>query len=83
MVHLYKIGHFTGLRQLSVNVTQGLTSVTLPRKLRHCYRYKFLPRKMVVETVRQLFCFNGVHSVVLVEHQKQNIYYPLNSTTLL
>ena len=84
MVHLYKIGHLTGLRQLSVNVTQGkgLTNVTVPRKLKHCYWYKLLPHKMVVETVQQLFYFNGVHSVVFVEHQKQSIYYPLNPTTL-
>ena len=84
MVHLYKIGHLTGLRQLSVNVTQGkgLTNVTVPRKLKHCYWYKLLPHKTVVETVQQLFYFNGVHSVVFVEHQKQSIYYPLNPTTL-
>lgn len=85
MVHIYKIGHLTSLHQLSVNVTQGkgLTNVTAPRKLRYCYWYKLLPHKMVVETVRQFFYFNGVHSVVFVEHQKQSIYYPLNPTTLL
>jgi len=76
MVHLYKTGHLTGLRQLSVNVTQGkgLTNVTVPRKL---------PHKTVVGTVQHLFYFNGVHSVVFVEHKKQSIYYPLNPTTLL
>ena len=60
MVHLYRIGHLTGLRQLSVNVTQGkgLTNVTVPRKLRNCYWYKPLPHKTVVESVQQLFYFN-------------------------
>jgi len=57
MVHLYKIGHSTGLHQLSVNATQGkgLNSVTVPRKLRHCYWYKRLPNRTVVETVWRLF----------------------------